>query len=50
MVTLAESDGERVGMEALRYINRLSDLLFCRRALRQWHGANDVLWVPGAHR
>lgn len=50
MVTLAESDGERVGMEALRYINRLSDLLFVAGRYVNGHGANDVLWVPGAHR
>jgi len=36
--------------EPIRYLNRLSDLLFvAARAVNQ-NGAGDVLWVPGASR
>lgn len=45
---LAES--ERVNPEAIRYLNRLSDLLF---VLARWvndKGRADVLWAPGKHR
>lgn len=47
MVELAA--GEAVGGPALRYVNRLSDLLFvaARRANRE---RGDVLWVKGANR
>jgi cob(I)alamin adenosyltransferase len=47
---LAERDGENVSADALRYINRLSDLLF---VAARWanHGAGgDVLWTPGGSR
>ena len=41
---------EDINPEAIRYINRLSDLLFvlCRHVNDR--GALDVLWVPGANR
>lgn len=47
---LAAVPGERVSETAVRYLNRLSDLLFvaARRANRD--GADDVLWTPGATR
>lgn len=47
MVELAQD--ETVGAPALRYANRLSDLLFvaARRANR---GGGEPLWVPGASR
>lgn len=48
MTLLAER--EAVNEAALRYVNRLSDLLF---VLSRWcndRGARDVLWTPGAHR
>ncbi|MFP6746649.1 MAG: cob(I)yrinic acid a,c-diamide adenosyltransferase [Alphaproteobacteria bacterium] len=35
---------------ALRYINRLSDLLFQLARHANGDGAKDVLWVPGANR
>ena len=35
--------------EALRYINRLSDLLFVLGRVANANGARDVLWVPGNH-
>ncbi len=48
----AVAAGETVALrpEAIRYLNRLSDLLFvAARAVNQNH-AGDVLWVPGASR
>ena len=33
--------------EALRYLNRLSDLLFVLSRVANNNGAKDVLWVPG---
>lgn len=33
--------------EALRYLNRLSDLLFVLGRVANANGAKDVLWVPG---
>jgi len=46
-VRLAEG-GEEVGAPALRYLNRLSDLLFV--AARHACGGDEVLWRPGATR
>ncbi|MCE8015805.1 cob(I)yrinic acid a,c-diamide adenosyltransferase [Halomonas sp. MCCC 1A17488] len=37
-------------LEALRYMNRLSDLLFVAARRANANGAQDVLWVPGANR
>lgn len=36
--------------EAVRYLNRLSDLLFVLARVANEDGAADVLWVPGANR
>jgi cob(I)alamin adenosyltransferase len=36
--------------QALAYLNRLSDLLFCAARAVNQNGAGDVLWVPGASR
>ena len=56
VVRRAERDGtllaeqETINGEAVRYLNRLSDLLF---VLARWvndKGRKDVLWVPGKHR
>ena len=46
---VALSDSDSASVEAIRYLNRLSDLLFilARAANRD---AGDVLWVPGANR
>jgi cob(I)alamin adenosyltransferase len=41
---------ETVNPEAVRYINRLSDLLFVLSRHANDDGAQDVLWVPGANR
>lgn len=39
-----------VGEPALKYLNRLSDLLFVASRRANGNGAGDVLWVPGANR
>lgn len=41
---------EALNPEAVRYLNRLSDLLFVMSRRLNGHGAGDVLWVPGATR
>jgi cob(I)alamin adenosyltransferase len=48
-VQLADGEGEAVSAPALKYLNRLSDLLFvmARYVNRE---AGDVLWRPGATR
>ena len=47
VVTLARSD--KVNPETLRYLNRLSDLLFVlARVLSRRGGAGETLWQPGA--
>jgi len=48
ITALAES--ETVTPEAIRYINRLSDLLFVLARQANDNGAKDVLWRPGANR
>ena len=45
---LAES--EAINPEAVRYVNRLSDLLFVMSRTLNGKGAGDVLWQPGANR
>ncbi|WP_332692322.1 cob(I)yrinic acid a,c-diamide adenosyltransferase [Devosia sp.] len=42
----AESD---TSPEAVRYLNRLSDLLFVLARVANNNGAKDVLWIPGSH-
>ena len=39
-----------VSVPALRYLNRLSDLLFVASRRANDNGQGDVLWVPGANR
>ena len=47
--TVALAASEPVGVDALRYLNRLSDLLFLlARAANA--GGGEVLWVPGGER
>lgn len=48
--TFADQDGAGVHAEALRYLNRLSDLLFVAARWANAKGAQDVLWIPGANR
>jgi cob(I)alamin adenosyltransferase len=38
---------ETINPEALKYVNRLSDLLFVLGRHENGVGANDVLWAPG---
>ena len=40
----------RLNLEALKYLNRLSDHLFVLSRHVNDKGARDVLWVPGANR
>jgi cob(I)alamin adenosyltransferase len=49
-VRLAAEEGERVNAAALKYLNRLSDLLFVMSRWANDKGAGDVLWRPGATR
>ncbi len=49
-VSLAAREGEIVSAEALKYLNRLSDLLFVAARYANNKGAGDVLWQPGATR
>jgi cob(I)alamin adenosyltransferase len=41
---------ESINAEALKYVNRLSDLLFVLGRYLNARGAGDVLWKPGANR
>jgi len=48
IVELAER--ESVSTSVLKYVNRLSDLLFVAARYANGRGAQDVLWVPGQNR
>ncbi len=50
MVGLSRQDGEAVGRDAMRYVNRLSDFLFVAARAANDDGRADVLWVPGKNR
>jgi cob(I)alamin adenosyltransferase len=50
MWALAAREPDSVGPEALKYANRLSDLLFVACRWLNGRGAGDVLWVPGQNR
>lgn len=41
---------EPVNQETLKYVNRLSDLLFVMARFANDCGQSDILWVPGANR
>jgi len=47
---LADLEDDAVNAEALKYLNRLSDLLFVLARRANGNGAYDVLWRPGATR
>ena len=46
----ALSDRDEINQQALRYLNRLSDLLFVLSRAANENGRKDVLWVPGKNR
>lgn len=46
----ALAEAEAVNLQAIAYINRLSDHLFVLARVCNANGAGDVLWVPGANR
>jgi cob(I)alamin adenosyltransferase len=50
MVALAAEPGEAVSAAALKYVNRLSDLLFVMSRWVNGKGQLDQLWVPGKNR
>jgi len=50
MVELSMTDGEDVGPDALKYINRLSDFLFVASRWANGKGEHEVLWVAGQNR
>jgi cob(I)alamin adenosyltransferase len=50
VVELMAVEGEIVSDAALKYLNRLSDLLFVASRRANDDGAADVLWKPGATR
>ncbi len=49
-VRLGCEPDEPVSAEALKYLNRLSDLLFVMARYANAEGSGDVLWTPGATR
>jgi cob(I)alamin adenosyltransferase len=49
-VALSGTEGEIVGKPAIKYLNRLSDLLFVAARWSNDKGKADVLWKPGAMR
>lgn len=50
VVSLRQAESGRVSDAAVKYLNRLSDLLFVASRHANEGGAGDVLWVPGANR
>lgn len=48
--TALKASGEPVNDEAVRYLNRLSDLIFVAARIANDEGRADVKWVPGASR
>lgn len=47
---VALTDVEAISPEAVKYANRLSDLLFVAARWANDHGRADLLWKPGANR
>ncbi len=50
IVELATKDSEPVSDAVLKYMNRLSDLLFVASRYANGKGSQDVLWQPGKNR
>ncbi len=49
-VALQQAEPAATNDEAVRYLNRLSDLLFVLARVANGDGGTDILWVPGANR
>ncbi len=49
-VIVALSQETQLNLEVVKYMNRLSDLLFVLSRVANNNGQDDVLWVPGANR
>lgn len=49
-VALRDEEPEATSGEVVKYLNRLSDLLFVLGRAANSDGSGDVLWVPGANR
>lgn len=49
-VALSDQPDETVSPAAIKYLNRLSDLLFVASRHANDRGETDVLWVPGQNR
>jgi len=47
---VALSLNEAINIQVLRYVNRLSDLLFVTARAANAGGKDDILWVPGQNR
>jgi cob(I)alamin adenosyltransferase len=50
VAALLEAEPEATNAEAMRYLNRLSDLLFVLARVANDGGRGDVLWQPGKNR
>ncbi|MES1201285.1 MAG: cob(I)yrinic acid a,c-diamide adenosyltransferase [Pseudomonadota bacterium] len=48
--SVALAEAEQISPTAIKYINRVSDLLFVAARTANDDGAADVLWTPGANR
>lgn len=49
-VTLLAIEPDLTSAETVRYLNRLSDLLFVAARIANQNGTTDILWKPGANR
>ena len=49
-LTSALAESEEITADALKYLNRLSDLMFVMARITNNDGKADILWVPGANR
>ena len=50
LVTLIQEEPDRVNLQTMIYLNRLSDLLFVLARMANDAGNADILWVPGKSR
>ncbi len=47
---VALSEKFALNLELIKYLNRLSDLLFVLARVENHNGLSDILWIPGANR